>query len=348
MLRVLSSFTVVLALCASSSLARADEPADDGAPPPQPQGTFGKAMTDMEAGQFEVACPAFKRAYQEDPRAATIFYLAQCYEKWGRIATAVAHYDDYLAKFDQISPSEQAQEREREELASGRQQALLKKVPTIILRIPFDAPATTKVLRKSNDGGPSIKVDIGVALPIDPGEHVLTTEIPGRPPALTKFQIQVGEKKEVTVAIPKAEGTGFVKSDPVFSKAVKTVDLKPKTSKRRITAYSLVGVGAAGIIAGTVTGAVTWGQKDSIAKGCLPAEPKICNQSAVAAKETAKLSGLLSTIFFPVGAVALTTGVILYVTEPPASAFDSASAPGLRLNVQAGFGTTGVELNYSW
>jgi hypothetical protein len=347
MFRVLSSFTVVLALCAASGLARADEPADDGAPPPQPQGTFGQAMTDMEAGRFEVACPAFKRSYQEDPRAATIFYLAKCYEKWGRLATAVAHYDDYLAKYDQISPSEQATEREREELASARQQALLKQIPTVVLRVPFDAPATTKVLRKAIDGGPSVKVDIGVALPIDPGEHILTTEVPGRPPALTKFQIKVGEKKEVTVAIPKAEGTGFTKSDPVFSKAVKPIDLKVKTSKRRIAAYSLIGVGAAGIIGGTVTGAVTWGQKDSIAKGCLPAEPKICNPSAVAAKETAELSGLLSTILFPIGGVALATGVVLYVTEPPPSVFDSTGS-GVRFNVHAGLGSGGIEMNYSW
>jgi Tetratricopeptide repeat len=348
MLRVLSSFAAILAICASTGLAHADDPVDDGAPPPQPQGTFGQAMTDMDAGRYEVACPAFKRAYQEDPRAATIFYLAQCYEKWGRIATAVAHYDDYLAAYDKISPSEQASERDREELASARQQALLKQVPSVVLRLPFEAPASTKVLRKSPDGGPPIALGIGVALPIDPGEHILTTEVPGRPPGLTKFTIKIGEKREVNVEVPAAEGRGVVKNDPIFTKAVKMPDLKVKTSKRRVAAYSLIGVGGAGLIGGIVTGAVTWGQKDSIATGCLPAEPHICNQSAVAAKETAKLSGLLSTIFFPVGAVALTTGIVLYVTEPPPSVFESATAPGLRFQAYTGIGSAGVEMNYSW
>ncbi len=354
MSRVLGSFALVLALCASTGLARADEPAggaaaaDDGAPPPQPQGTLGTARSEMEAGQYATACPAFKRAYQEDPRASTIFYLAECYEKWGRIATAVAHYDDYLAAYDKISPTEQREERDREELASARQQALLKKVPTVVLRLPLDAPASTKVSRKSMDGGPSIALAIGVPLPIDPGEHILTTEIPGRSAAFTRLQIKAGEKqREVKVEMPQTTGQSFVKNDPIFTKSVTNIKLNPGTSKRRIAAYTLVGVGTAGIIGGVVTGAVTWGQKDSITNGCLPDEPRICNPSAVASKETAKISGLLSTILFPFGAVALGTGVVLYVTEPAASVFESASS-GLRLNARAGFGSGGVELNYTW
>jgi hypothetical protein len=347
MSRVLGSIAVVAVLCASTALARAQEPADDGAPPPQPQGTFGTAKSQMEAGKFELACPGFKRAYQEDPRASTIFYLAECYEKWGRIATAAAHYDDYLAAYDKISPSEQRDEREREELASARQQALNKKIPKIVLRIPFDAPASTKVLRRPLDGGPAIAVAIGVPLPIDPGEHVLTTEIPGRPPGLTKFTIKAGEQRDITVEMPAASDTSSVKNDPIFTKAVKMPKLNPGTPKRRIVAYSLVGVGAATIIGGVVTGAVTWGQKDTIDKGCKPDEPRTCNEGAVAAKETAKVSGLASTILFPVGAVAAAIGVVLYVTEPPPSVFDAASSE-LTMRGWAGVGSGGVEFNYTW
>ena len=46
------------------------------------------------AGADELrSCPELRASYRDDPRAQTLFDLARCEEKAGRIATAAATYD---------------------------------------------------------------------------------------------------------------------------------------------------------------------------------------------------------------------------------------------------------------
>ena len=63
---------------------------------------FSKGLADMEAGRYDAACPAIGESYRLDPRGGTLFTLAECEAKAGKIATAVARYDDAL--FDRADP----------------------------------------------------------------------------------------------------------------------------------------------------------------------------------------------------------------------------------------------------
>ncbi len=331
-------------LFAASNLAWADDP---DAPPAAPKTGLETALADAEAGRFADACPAIRRSYREDPRASTLFQLAECYRKWGRIATAAVHYEDYLAAYDKLTDTEQKDERAHEEIASKQRELIEKQIPKVVLRVPRDAPETTRVLRRPQEDGPPIPVAIGVPLLIDPGEHVLTTEVPGRASVFTKFSVKVGENKTVEVEIPPASG----KIDPTNkAKPLQPVPsmmpvLDPGISGRRVAAYALGGVGAVGILGGLVSGVITWGQKPTIEKNCMSTNTKICNPTGVGAKTTATVTGWISQVTLPIGLVAVGTGAFLYYTEPPPSKFNErSSTPQIRL----GLGPTSGSIQIQW
>ncbi len=341
---------VIAAFLAHSGDVLADEPP----PAPGPAEAASRsaieiALEDQKARNFVRACLALKKAYREDPRPATLFLLAQCYDQWGQVASAAVLYEDYEAAYDKLPADDQKAEADREDIASKRRAELEKRVPKVVLRVPRDAPESTRVLRRSSEGGPAVPVAIGIPLPIDPGEHVLVTQVPGRAEAFTKFTLKEGENRIVEVNIPSASADGdpTKKPKPIQPVPTLTPSLDVGISGRRIAAYAFGGVGVAGLLGGVVTGAITFAQKDPIEKNCLATNQKICNPTGAGAKQTAAISGLVSTVLFPVGAVALGVGAILYFTEPPPSKFASVE-PRFHWNVAAGPGTAALEVNYRW
>lgn len=92
-------------------------------------------------------------------------------------------------------------------------------------------------------------------------------------------------------------------------------------SGRRVGALIAGGVGVAGLALGGVTGLMALSKKSIIADSCVD---NVCNAEGKAAADDAKLPGLLSTVGFGVGAAGLATGLVLWLTEPPAPQTGSA------------------------
>src|SRR4051794_16280293 len=57
---------------------------------------FESGLADMQAGRYETGCKALAESQRIDPRGGTLFTLATCEARWGRIATAVTRFGDYL------------------------------------------------------------------------------------------------------------------------------------------------------------------------------------------------------------------------------------------------------------
>lgn len=335
------SFLAALAVCATIAGGAS---ADEGAQPEASE--LAQAMSDLEAGRYAQACPALQKVLRQDPKAKTLFYLAECEEKRGRLATAAVHYDDYLAMYDGLPPSEQKEEQKREEQAAARRQALEKRIPRVTLKLPSDAPASTLVVRTPPDGGNPVQVVVGVPLPVDPGKHVISTEVPGRPRVDKSFTVNEGETKLVELEVARAELSlqPTRKATPLQPVPSLLPPLDPGTSPRRVAAYALGGVGVLGILGGVVTGAITWAQKGPIAENC---QGRICNEAGVSAKETAATTGIISTVSFPVGLAALGAGVLLYVTEPAPSRLGQVG-PRVRVGAAAGASDAALEVDVRW
>jgi hypothetical protein len=85
----MNASTYLSAVCLLSSLLLA-APAAAG-DKETAKGLFDRGIDQMEAGHYDKACPDIAESYRLDPQPGTLFTLAECEVKRGRLATAVAH-----------------------------------------------------------------------------------------------------------------------------------------------------------------------------------------------------------------------------------------------------------------
>lgn len=296
---------------------------------------FNKGIADMKAGRFDIACPAISESYRLDPRPGTLFALAECQAKAGKIASAVARYDDYLRMCQQLLPAQRNQHLKRMEIASRQKEVLTPDVPLLTLTLSASSPQGTSVKRDDVVlGEPSF----GVALPVDPGEHVITVQAPGQLPAEQRVNIARGEKKLIElegkaastvlpvgpppVPVPQAVYTAptmgsRAQPDQSPSSVPTMATTSPVTSGRRIGTYVVGGFGLAGIAVGAAAGGLVLGKKPIIEENCVDIN---CNKEGKEAADYAQSIGLVSTVGFLTGAACLIAGTVLIVTEPRSSA----------------------------
>ena len=291
---------------------------------------FNKGLADMQAGNFASGCPAIGESYRLDPRAGTLFTLAECEAKAGKFATAVARLEDYLRLYERMTPDQQAKQRGRNKLASDRKAELLASVPQLTLTLPKNAPKGTRVKRDDVEmGGPSI----GIPLPVDPGEHVAVTWAPNGPTQEHRFKLEKGEKKTVQLAVLPVPAEAPVAAAPVASAPVAAspsgqpstapttsgassndATSAPHTSAQRIGGYVLTSLGVVGIAGGLATGAyVLFGLKGKIEDNC--DAKKVCEGDSASALHRAEKFGQISTVSFAAGGGSFVLGTILLLTD---------------------------------
>ncbi|MDI1450289.1 hypothetical protein [Polyangium sp. 6x1] len=155
---------------------------------------FDRGLAEMQARHFDMACPAFAESQRLDPRAGTLFTLAECERLWGKIASASTHYAEYL-RLVQAMPAALRQKHDaRAAIARKEKAAIEPAIPKLTLVLPGKTPVSVRVMR---DGFELGAASLGTALPVDPGEHVLTTQMPGAPPVETRVTVSKGESKTV-------------------------------------------------------------------------------------------------------------------------------------------------------
>ncbi|UQA57844.1 hypothetical protein [Polyangium aurulentum] len=304
---------------------------------------FEKGVDEMEAGHFDVACPAIAQSQQLDPRPGTLFTLAECERQAGRIATSVTHYAEYLRQVEGMTPGLKKKHKERAEIAETERKALEPNIPRLVLVLPANAPPGVLVTR---DGAEVDAASLGVALPVDPGEHVITSRVPGGPlveqrVTLAKketktLQLEVHAPKEPaqekTPSAPAAESAarGLPPTQPATSTAQTSspdVTRKPASDTQSIPGWAW-GVGLGGLAAlGVGVGfAVDYGLvRSAVAKDCAGGT---CREPGQADPYIARWNrdvGLAAT-FGTLGAVGIGVAVIGAVSGRGATGRERAAA----------------------
>ncbi len=301
--RALVAFTF-LACVAAPSRADAQPQRDEIVATAQ----FEKGLADMKAGHFDRGCPALAESYRLDPRPGVLFTLAECEAQWGRVASAMAHYGDFLGLVERMSPDQQAKQRERAVIAKEQRAALADAAPKLTLSLPAKAPADLVVKRDGSELG---RPSLDLALPVDPGEHVIVVLAPDGGKTEVTVTLAKGEKKTIELAIPSPVARAVVAPAP---KEERPAAPPPSESRRSATGpltWVAFGVGAVGLGVGGVTGALVLGKKSTIDGHCADVQ---CDSEGLKAADSAKTLGLVSTIGFAVGAVGVAAGVVLLVT----------------------------------
>ncbi len=281
---------------------------------------FERGLADMDAGRYETGCVALAESQRLDPRPGTLFTLAFCESKWGRVATAVTRLGDYLKLVERLPQEQRARQRERVVAATAERARLAPRVPELALSLAAGAPAGTVVTRDGRELG---EASLGVGLPVDPGEHTVSTRAPGGPVWELRVRIAEGEKKRVALEVnTEAGGVG---ATPPSSGGGEV------SAGRRTAVYVAGGVGVAGVVLGGIMGALTFGKRGTIEEHCgagirAPNE-RACDTTGYDAARSARTTGLLSTIGFGVGLAGLGTAAVLLWTEPKGASATTGATP---------------------
>jgi hypothetical protein len=295
---------------------------------------FESGVEQMKAERYAKACPAIAESQRLDPHMGTLFTLAVCEQRWGHIGSAVAHFTTYLSRYDELSRAEQAQQRERPEAAKKQLDALIPVVPAITLVLPPSGLPPGTVVKR--DGVILAEASLKSALPVDPGEHIITTQTPDGSAWEGRVILGTGEKKTLTLKL-KSTSAHEETSPP-------NVEQPPKVdpSTQRVAAYVVGSAGLVGLTFGAVTGGLTFAQKSVVSSNCGSAagfsDATQCNQVGVDAVKSGRAMGLVSTIAICAGSVGIGVGVALLLTEPARShaAMGTASTRVPKWSMSAG------------
>lgn len=286
---------------------------------------FRHGMTELNAGRLDTACPAFAESYRLEPLLGTLFTLAECEVRANKLASAMARYNDYAERFSRLSGPDRALQRGREKRVEAQRAALEGRVPVLTLTLARGAPEGAIVRRDRVTIGAA---QLGVGMPVDPGEHVVQVEAPGRPVVEERVTLAAGEKRTLELKLP-VEKTAIAASTPpvpgeAFARPVGPTPAGP--GKRRTMAYVAGGVGITGVVVGSVAGLLTMMKKKTVDERCAGLQ---CDRQGLDAANAMKTDGLISTIGFAVAAVGLGAGAGLLLTEPHESRSASRFLPVL-------------------
>ncbi|MBI2389112.1 MAG: hypothetical protein HYV09_05805 [Deltaproteobacteria bacterium] len=266
----------------------------------------GRALA--QAGKCEEAIPKFAASHRLDPAPGPLLNLADCLEKTGRTASAWARFVEAAGLLKGLG------QPEREAWARKRAAALFPKLARLTLVAKDPPPGLTLV----RDGVTLETAALGVALPVDPGAHVIEARAPGKKPV--RVELRVEPEQSTTFTVP-----ALVDDD-----SPKPVAAEPPRPQRTVgIVTTATGVVALGV--GATFGLIARSRFSELESRC---PGRVCDSPTDLARvDDVKSAARLSDWFFAGGAVLLTTGVVIWLTAP-----SSATAPNVGLTVVPGGG----------
>jgi hypothetical protein len=268
------------------------------------EAVFNDARAALAKREFDVACEKFRESDRLDPAVGTRFNLANCEEQRGRLATAWALFRQVLEQLPQDDP--------RVSIARERVAGLDARVPRLTLRARRQfSPGTTVrvadlVLESASFGSP---------VPLDPGTYKVTVAAPGD--SAQEFTVKLAEGDSVELGIPADGGVSAAPlPDGVTGRLGAGAQGETKFTKPDPTlAYVAGGVGAAGLVVGSIAGIVGL-HDESVGNGKCSDQTRTCNQIGHDANQSARSLATVSTVGFVVGVLGAGLGTYLWLTLP--------------------------------
>ena len=288
---------VLVAILLAASLASAD---------PSALELFKQGRALAKQGKHAEACEKFKQSQELDPQLGTLFNIAQCEEKSGKLASALEAYREVVAKDTNA---------ERKALAAEYQSKLEPRVPKIVVQIE-KPPASLVVTIDGSTGAKPIEANM--PSPVDLGDYTVVARADGYRELSTKIHVtQEGETTTVPISLALVHDQDNV----VVSKNVPVQpppQPEPEHSHRKRYAVITMGVGGAAIATGIVFGVIAngkWSDAKAVCGGTTcPTQMQV--DQAQALVSDARSAGNLSTGLVVAGGVVAAAGVVLWLTAP--------------------------------
>jgi hypothetical protein len=283
------------------------------------QSLYDEAKKLVAAGKVADACPKFEESQRLDPTPVTEFYLADCYDRTGRTASAWTTFLDLAASEHKIGGRKSV---ERERVARERARALESKLSQLVIEVPSAARVTG--LAVTRDGTAVREGQWGAPVAVDPGKHTIEASAPGKKAWSTTQEVHgtgtTTVRVEALADVPAPE----VVPPPHPSTPEPSPPPPEQSSASPLKTVGLVagGVGVAGLIAGGVLGALALSKNSAANSGhCGGAlgGPNQCDAQGVSLRSDAVTFGNYSTISLIAGGVLAAGGATMWLLAPSAS-----------------------------
>jgi len=277
-----------------------------------------EAKRDFDAGHFEAAQRKFQQAYEVAKVPTLALWAARALVKQGQLVAASELYQQALKLVANDLWVGKAQQKAQAD--AGKELAELQ--PRIAhLRVRVEGGEASQVAITIDD----VKIAsalYGVEIPADPGRRRIVGNRDGKTAEQT-IDLGEGERKEVVLKFPAASSTVVV---PVVANSQSgslrmstPASPEPRSGSSRGKAqrtwgWVAVGVGAAGLITGAVTGIIVL-SNSGLRSDC---QNGVCDPAKVDNSKMNRynLAHDLSTAGFIVGAVGTVVGVTLLLWTP--------------------------------
>lgn len=308
---------------AAAPLARAQEGNKAAA-----EALFSAGRDLMAQGKFNEACAKFEGSQKLDAGLGTLLYLADCYERANRLASAWATFKE--AESIAMGRSDQS----RAQVAKERYGKIEPRLSKVVVKLAEGNDPQTVV---KHHGNVVPRESLGIALPVDAGDQTVEASAPGRKTWTATVRVE-GEGVTVPIDIPVLDVDNTPKAEPAPtplpkeppSPAQDTGTQSSTGSTQRTIGLIVGGVGVVGIVVGSVFGLKAKSKNDQSKNECSPNDPNRCSSQGVELRDQALNAAKIGTVGMIVGGVGLVGGVTLFLTAPsdkPATA----TRPSLRI-----------------
>jgi hypothetical protein len=300
--------TLTTSLVAPAAFAQ-DQPQAESIAAARSLGMQGIKMAD--AGDCHGAIEKLSRAESLYHAPSILGRLGECQVKVGQVVMGTENLNRVVR--EQLAANAPKAFKDAQERAKGVLNSALPKIAHLTVRVdPPDAKPQVTV------GGAAIPPAlIGIERPTDPGTHELVVSAPGYLQQKSTVTLAEGGSQEVAVKLEKDPAAAIATTPPpptapapiiTTGPTAPPADTAPK--KSHTLAYVALGVGAAGLAVGGVTGFLALGKKGDL-KGC---EGTRCPSSQQDTLDSAQSLATISTVGFTVGFVGVGLGVVLLLT----------------------------------
>jgi hypothetical protein len=270
---------------------------------------FKRGRDAMAAGQLDVACPSFEESQRLDPGGGTLLNLAVCHEKQGRNATAWTEYAEALAIARRDGRAD------RVDLAQTNRAALEARLVHLTVVVP--EVAREPRLRVMRDGIAIPREAWSIAVPVDPGEHVVEAWIGETRVFLERKTVTTDDITSVITIeqsppAPEPPRDVAVPPPPPLPPLRVEAPRPDPDASRTVAGWALVGSALAAAGMGAFFGVTALGDKAESDRGCPLGR---CSRASVEANDRAKVEADISTGSFAVAIVVAGIGVYLLATH---------------------------------
>jgi hypothetical protein len=284
----------------------------------------------FERGEWEAALDLFGRAESLVHSPVQMLYVARSNARLNRLIEA---QEAYLRIVREPLPADAAMAVKKAHQDGARELAALEpQLPSVSIEV--EGVSGTEPLEVSQDGHVLPPALVGVAHPVNPGEHTWQARSGSRQSTPETRSVAAGSQLSLKLTLPEAEIELVVpKAAPAPAPdAAAPPQAKPGSSGPSPWVYVGFGVAATGLGVGTGFLLHKSHLEDQIRSTCSDAGC-FATPENVERKSDADRAGLISAIAYTTGGVALAGAIALWLLEPDAAAQPQVGAVAPRLQL---------------